>query len=228
MKAFRCKCGKKTLTSSMGPGQDCEGCDECQTTFADNPDHHVPLIPHDWEDRVQGPVDNPRRFEVCKRCHSVKPQLAKPGVFIADFDPAASEPPKSIGRVVQTVEGQLSYVRKLGSREFERYEAVFFGDDGERLIQHSVVVPEKVFELLKPHADTGERIRLTLDCLDAEVEVVGEGKSPISEELKAKQSAYIKWGESSYPDGINFKPASAYVAALENTITSLMSDKLPE
>ena len=66
MRNLRCQCGKRTAMTSMGM-QDCEGCPECQTTFAGNPILHEPLQPHEWRPHYNsrtGEMD----FQVCNKC----------------------------------------------------------------------------------------------------------------------------------------------------------------
>ena len=52
--------------------QPCEGCEKCQTTFAQHPDHHQPLIPHDWGVMYNQHTGKP--YKRCKRCSYVEPQ----------------------------------------------------------------------------------------------------------------------------------------------------------
>jgi hypothetical protein len=65
MIGYRCQCGKRTASSSMGV-QDCEGCDECKTTYATNPDGHKPLEAHVWMTRYNQTTGKP--FKVCNNC----------------------------------------------------------------------------------------------------------------------------------------------------------------
>ena len=72
MQTYKCKCGLVTSWSSMGH-QPCEGCDECNTTFAQHPDDHKVREPHEWvtEQRVvDGKVVHTRTY--CKNCYSSK------------------------------------------------------------------------------------------------------------------------------------------------------------
>lgn len=66
MQHYRCKCGKATGFGSMG-FQDCQGCDECGTTYAQHPDHHKKRIDHDWEDRYNSKTGKQDR-KICNRC----------------------------------------------------------------------------------------------------------------------------------------------------------------
>ena len=67
MRYMRCKCGQRTRYTSMGAGRDCEGCRECQTTYAEAPNEHHDLQPHEWRpsyDERTGEV----RYQVCEKC----------------------------------------------------------------------------------------------------------------------------------------------------------------
>lgn len=70
MKALRCKCGKSTMQTSMGAPRDCEGCSKCKTTYANHPDDHKTLLPHDWEE-VTYHQNTGKPYETCKRCHRI-------------------------------------------------------------------------------------------------------------------------------------------------------------
>jgi hypothetical protein len=50
----------------MNP-QDCEGCDECGTTYATHPDGHKPRIEHDWKPQFNRNTGEPDR-PYCRRC----------------------------------------------------------------------------------------------------------------------------------------------------------------
>ena len=66
MRNLRCKCGKRTAMTSMGM-RDCQGCPECQTTFAGAAWNHEPLQPHNWRpsyDERSGEV----KYQVCEKC----------------------------------------------------------------------------------------------------------------------------------------------------------------
>lgn len=65
---MRCKCGKtESFNSGMMP-QDCEGCDECGTTFSTNPDGHKERAPHDWKTMYDEHTGKPYRR--CKKCYT--------------------------------------------------------------------------------------------------------------------------------------------------------------
>ena len=53
------------MWTSMG-SQDCQGCEECKTTYSGHPDHHKPLQPHQWVKRFNGNTGKP--YNVCKVC----------------------------------------------------------------------------------------------------------------------------------------------------------------
>lgn len=73
MQYYRCRCGKRTYHESGMPPRECQGCEKCQTTFAQHPDGHDPLQTHDWgEVRVEGPESAPTRWQQCKRCYARK------------------------------------------------------------------------------------------------------------------------------------------------------------
>ena len=68
MQSYRCKCGKAEFFGSDSP-KDCQGCDECGTTFAQHPDHHKERIPHDPKpqfDRNTGKSSAP----YCRSCYA--------------------------------------------------------------------------------------------------------------------------------------------------------------
>jgi len=69
MQYRRCKCGKCECWDSGDPPMPCEGCIECGTTFAQHPDDHKPLEPHDWEPRFDPRTGAAARPE-CRRCHT--------------------------------------------------------------------------------------------------------------------------------------------------------------
>lgn len=68
MRTLRCKCGDKTMSTSMG-SQDCQGCEKCKTTFAGHPDHHNELKPHEWIERFHQNTGKP--YKICKICHKI-------------------------------------------------------------------------------------------------------------------------------------------------------------
>lgn len=68
MQYFRCKCAESELWSSMGTGPDCTGCEKCQTTFSQHPDHHRPLQPHVWHTTYDSKTGKPSHRE-CDNCY---------------------------------------------------------------------------------------------------------------------------------------------------------------
>lgn len=63
----RCQCGNCEHYDSRIPPADCQGCDDCGTTYAGRPEDHKPKIPRDWKpqfNRDTGAPDRPR----CRRC----------------------------------------------------------------------------------------------------------------------------------------------------------------
>lgn len=67
MRYARCKCGKAEAWTTDG-FQDCQGCDDCGTTFASHPDHHKQKTEHDWEVRYSRTTGEPEKRE-CARCY---------------------------------------------------------------------------------------------------------------------------------------------------------------
>lgn len=54
--------------TSMGGTQDCQGCTECQTTYAGHPDNHKPLQPHTWGTMYNQHTGKPYKYcTVCQR-----------------------------------------------------------------------------------------------------------------------------------------------------------------
>lgn len=73
---WRCKCGKaEYFESGMAP-QDCQGCDECGTTYATTPDGHELKIPHDWKPQFDHNTGKPAR-PLCRRCYARGPKPAE-------------------------------------------------------------------------------------------------------------------------------------------------------
>jgi len=62
------------MSTSMGT-RDCEGCNECNTTYAGNLDHHLELQPHDWGTRYHQNTGKP--FKYCKKCHTIDAESYK-------------------------------------------------------------------------------------------------------------------------------------------------------
>ena len=74
MQQYRCKCGKRTAWGSMSLAA-CQGCEECNTTFAQHPDRHKPLAPHAFKTKYK---DDGTPFEWCDRCGATGKTLRKP------------------------------------------------------------------------------------------------------------------------------------------------------
>jgi len=73
MQYWRCKCGKRSLHESGMTPKNCQGCDECGTTYAQHPDDHKEKIPHDFEPRFDPITGNAAR-PVCRRCYMRGPK----------------------------------------------------------------------------------------------------------------------------------------------------------
>lgn len=56
------------MVTSMGT-QPCEGCEECQTTYAGSSDDHKPLEPHQWATRYNAITGKPYKY--CTVCGSI-------------------------------------------------------------------------------------------------------------------------------------------------------------
>jgi hypothetical protein len=67
MQVWRCKCGKSRYYESGMAPRECQGCEECGTAYGGEL-----LKPHDFEEYVDGPTSNPRRFMLCRRCHKME------------------------------------------------------------------------------------------------------------------------------------------------------------
>lgn len=67
MRYYRCKCGKAQYFASGMVPQDCEGCDECGTTYALISTGHKERIPHDWKPQFNRDTGEPDRA-ICRRC----------------------------------------------------------------------------------------------------------------------------------------------------------------
>jgi hypothetical protein len=53
----------------MGAPHDCQGCYECQTTFAEDPSGHKELQPHDWGIMYNQNTGKP--YFVCEKCNEI-------------------------------------------------------------------------------------------------------------------------------------------------------------
>lgn len=69
MKGFQCKCGKIVGSNTGESFFDCEGCEECKTTFAHGPKWHRELKEHDWKIRYNETTGKP--YKICKDCHHI-------------------------------------------------------------------------------------------------------------------------------------------------------------
>ena len=68
MQYWQCKCGKKKrFESGMAP-RDCQGCDECGTTYAQSPKGHKPKAPHNFKIEYDINTGKPKRRR-CIHCH---------------------------------------------------------------------------------------------------------------------------------------------------------------
>ena len=63
----RCKCGKCESWESGMPPRDCQGCDECKTTFASGKSGHKPLMPHTLALRYSELTGEPSHY-ICTEC----------------------------------------------------------------------------------------------------------------------------------------------------------------
>lgn len=71
MQYRRCKCGKAERWDTGEIVHPCQGCSICQTTFAQYPDDHKLLEPHDWKPRYDSDTGEPTR-RICKRCGKIE------------------------------------------------------------------------------------------------------------------------------------------------------------
>jgi hypothetical protein len=67
MRKLRCKCGKEICFTSMGGVPECQGCHECKTTFAANPELHKPLQKHTPMKQFDKNTGEFSHFQ-CSRC----------------------------------------------------------------------------------------------------------------------------------------------------------------
>lgn len=51
------------------PIQDCNGCDECNTTLEYHKDLHKETIPHDWITKYN--TDTGKEYKMCSRCGKI-------------------------------------------------------------------------------------------------------------------------------------------------------------
>ena len=70
MRYLKCGCGKCERWGTGETVHPCEGCEDCYSTFADNPLGHQPLQPHDYEPYFLGGSTS-REVRKCKRCHNI-------------------------------------------------------------------------------------------------------------------------------------------------------------
>lgn len=67
MRTSNCKCGKSTYFGSGMTPHDCEGCDECNTTYG----FHKERKPHDWKKQYN--VNTGKlSHKICKVCYERK------------------------------------------------------------------------------------------------------------------------------------------------------------
>ena len=65
MQYYRCKCGLRRMFGSDTP-RPCEGCDQCNTTLEQDPDHHTTPEPHQWVTKYN--QNTGARKQVCRHC----------------------------------------------------------------------------------------------------------------------------------------------------------------
>lgn len=65
MQSYRCKCGKGWYSGSYPPSK-CQGCDKCNTTYAQRPEDHKVPEPHNLETRYNQNTGKP--YEMCMDC----------------------------------------------------------------------------------------------------------------------------------------------------------------
>lgn len=70
---WRCKCGKAELWESGMTPSDCQGCNDCATTYATSPSGHRKLTEHVWVERFD-PATGKFAFHMCAHCFARKPQ----------------------------------------------------------------------------------------------------------------------------------------------------------
>jgi len=68
MRTLRCKCGEG-IAWTTDNFQDCQGCEKCQTTYADHQDGHRPLQPHIWKIVYNPNTGKP--YKRCEKCYNV-------------------------------------------------------------------------------------------------------------------------------------------------------------
>lgn len=66
---LRCKCGDKIMQTSMG-GKDCQGCEDCKTTFAGHPDQHKELQPHKFDKKLFN-QNTGKSYFTCSVCNEM-------------------------------------------------------------------------------------------------------------------------------------------------------------
>lgn len=69
MITLRCKCGEHIHQTSTG-SKDCQGCDECKTTFAELPEGHKKLQPHKF-DKIWYNQSTGKPYNVCSVCNEM-------------------------------------------------------------------------------------------------------------------------------------------------------------
>jgi hypothetical protein len=74
MQHYRCRCGKCTAFGSMPPYK-CSGCDECNTTLEQHPDHHTVPEPHEYKTQYNQNTGEP--YERCNWCMRTKNEIEK-------------------------------------------------------------------------------------------------------------------------------------------------------
>lgn len=75
MQTYRCKCGEALFHGSGMMPQPCQGCPKCNTTYAQSPDDHKTIEPHDYEIKYDS---DGTPYEWCRRCYERGKKLHKP------------------------------------------------------------------------------------------------------------------------------------------------------
>jgi hypothetical protein len=68
MQNYRCKCGNATYYGSGEAPKPCQGCDECNTTYAQRPEDHKEREPHKWKPQFDVNTGLPDR-PICVVCY---------------------------------------------------------------------------------------------------------------------------------------------------------------
>lgn len=74
MRYLKCKCGKREMWTTDGV-HDCQGCDECGTTYSSHPDYHKELQPHKWMTMYNENTGKP--YNICELCYEIDKESYK-------------------------------------------------------------------------------------------------------------------------------------------------------